>query len=108
MGCNCGGPTSEWKAILDKQPPELPRLGVTGTADCTSSGYKNVHLALHNPQGINPRILLLDLVWTDPTGPTNPVITPHQVHYRLPNSPDYDEVVIVNCGDRRIKVEVVH
>ena len=106
MPCNCGR-EDDWKAILDTMPPEKPRLRVTGTADCTTSGYNNVHLAEHHPQGINPRILMLDLKWEDPTGPAGDVITPHRVRFDKNPSSDYDEVVIVNCGDKTIKVEVV-
>jgi hypothetical protein len=106
MPCNCGR-ENDWEAILDKMPPEEPRLRVTGTADCTTTGYKNVHLAEVDPQGINRRILLLELKWEAPTGPVGQMITPHKVTYRKKPSPDYDEVEIVNCDRKKIKVQIV-
>ncbi len=104
MGCNCG--TQDWTATLDKMPPRPPRLAVKGTADCTTTGYTNVRLEPQQPQGINPRILLLELKWDPPSGIAGDVITHHPVTYEVSDCPDYDEVEIVNCG-LRIKVEVV-
>ena len=106
MPCNCGD-KHDWKAVLNMMPPGKPRLHVTGTADCTTTGYKNVHLAEVTPQGINPRILLLELKWEAPTGPAHETITPHEVRFDKHPSPEYNEVVIVNCGDKKIKVEIV-
>lgn len=109
MGCSCkkgnGVGKHDWVAILDTMPPQEPRLRVTGTAECTTTGYKDVHLTEHHPQGINPRILLLDLKWTAPSGAAGDVITPHPVRFDKNPSPIYDEVHIVNC-DLTIKVEV--
>jgi hypothetical protein len=48
-----------WKAVLDCLPPEPPRLRVSGTCSC--SGQK-LQLKRHEPQGINPDELILDLI----------------------------------------------
>jgi hypothetical protein len=106
MSCNCGD--SQWTAILDKMPPEKPRLRVEGTAECTTTGFTDVRLEPLKPQGTNPRILLMELKWKAPAGPAGDVITPHKVQYHQANSPDYDEVVIVNCGNKHIPVETVN
>lgn len=106
MPCNCGT-KDDWHAILDTMPPNPPRLRVSGTADCTTTGYEKVRLEPAQPQGINPRILLLELKWDAPTGIVGHVVTPHHVSYHRDDSPMYDEVVIVNCNDKKIKVEVV-
>jgi len=106
MACNCGR-ENDWTAILDKMPPNKPHLRVEGTADCTTTGYRDVRLKDHHPQGINPRILLLDLEWSAPTGDAGDMITPHRVHYTKSDSPDYDEVEIVNCNNKKIRVEIV-
>jgi hypothetical protein len=110
MGCSCkkngDGSHEGWSAIVDTMPPEKPRLRVTGTAECTTTGYKDVHLVEHHPQGINPRVLLLELKWTAPTGIGGDVVTPHVVRFDKNPSPIYEEVEIVNC-DLKIEVEVV-
>ena len=62
--------TRNWKAWEDRQPPEPPRLNVTGEVE-TSNGNQTPHLAEASPQGINPEILLLDLtITTSGTGIT--------------------------------------
>ena len=106
MGCNCGS-RDDWKAVLDIMPPDPPRLLVTGTADCTTTGYKNVHLEPVRPQGINQRILLLELKWDAPAGPAGDIVTPHPIEYEEHNAPDYEEVDIVNCNHKKIKVTIV-
>lgn len=106
MPCNCGN-NGNWKAILDKMPPTPPRLRVTGTALCTTTGYKNVRLEPVRPPGINRQILLLELKWDAPSGHVGDLVTPHDVEYEERDSPSYSEVEIVNCNRLRIKVETV-
>jgi len=106
MACDCGH-ADDWTAVLDKTPPDKPRLRVQGTADCSTTGYTKVRLEEQKPQGINERVLLLELKWTAPEGVVGQMITPHQLRYQKTGSPEYDEVEIVNCGNKRIKVEVV-
>lgn len=106
MGCNCGS-KDDWKAILNMQPPGPARLYVTGTADCTTTGYHDVRLEKVVPQGTNPRELLLELKWKAPSGSEGHIITPHEVRFELERSPEYKEVIIVNCDHKKIKVEVV-
>ena len=106
MGCNCGT-NNDWEAILNVMPPDPPRLTVTGTADCTTTGYKNVHLEPVEPPGFNPAILLLELKWEAPTGIVGEMITPHSLKYERPNSARYKEVDIVNCNHKKIKVTIV-
>jgi hypothetical protein len=105
MPCNCGS-KDDWKAILDEMSPQSPRLRVTGTAECSTTGYKNVRLEPVRPPGINPLILLLELKWESPTGAAGDIITPHPVKYEEQNSPRYQTVEIVNCDQKKIKVEV--
>lgn len=107
MSCNCGQ-KDDWVAILDKMPPDGPRLRVDGTANCNTTGYSDVRLEPHEPPGINPRILLLNLRWTAPTGNSGDAVTPHKVHYERRDSSDYDEVVIVNCNSKKVPVKTVH
>ncbi len=106
MACNCGN-KNDWKAVLNLMPPGPPRLSVTGTADCTTTGYKNVHLEPVRPPGLNPTILLLELKWEAPAGEAGDIITPHPVTYEQQHSPQYEEVEIVNCNHKKIKVTVI-
>gem|GEM_PF-7065508 len=62
------------------------------------------------PQGINPRELLVELTWTeapDKGGMQSNAIAVLDVEYKKKPSPVYDAVVIVNCGMKRIPVEIV-
>lgn len=88
-----------WKASVNAQPPERPRLGVSGSVVVNTTGYQ---LALvRNAIDINPRIVTIDLVVTPPAPGTmtGQVITTQQVSGRAPNlsSAELDKV-IVRCG----------
>lgn len=61
------GRCTNWKAVQDSRPPLTPRLRVTGRCTFPTPGYK-VTLKESNPQGINPRILLLTKTVTPPKG----------------------------------------
>jgi hypothetical protein len=52
--------TRNWKAWQDLQPIGKPKLVVIGQVE-TSNSNQTPHLNEHVPQGINPKILLLDL-----------------------------------------------
>lgn len=106
MACNCGS-KNDWKAELDLMPPGPPRLSVTGTAECATTGYKNVRLEPVRPPGVNPKILLLELKWEAPTGTAGDIITPHAVRYEERDAPEYEEVEIINCGRKKIEVSVI-
>lgn len=105
MACNCD--STDWKATLNRMPPNTAQLTVTGTAKCATSGYKSVHLEAVTPPGFNPAILLLELKWGEPVGPGEDVRTSHFVEYERANSDQYKEVEIVNCSHKRIKVAVI-
>jgi hypothetical protein len=106
MGCNCGS-KDDWKAVLNLMPPGPPRLSVTGTADCTTTGYENVRLEPVLPPGIDPGTLLLELKWEAPTGIAGDEITPHSVRYEEQHAPQYREVDIINCNHKKVKVTVI-
>ena len=102
-GCNCKA--DSWTAVLDKIPPEKPRLTVKGTCTCPTGGY-NTSLIKAKPQGINSKILLLRLVTEPPSDVTNQLVTDYEVNYLERDSPDYEEVIILPC-DLTVPVEVV-
>jgi hypothetical protein len=99
-GCNCK--ENSWSAILDKMPPEPPRLTVKGICTCPTGGF-TVSLTKAVPQGINPAILILDLETVAPTGIVNQMVTDYEVTYEEYNSPNYQEIEIRPCD---IKVSV--
>lgn len=66
--------TQNWKAWQDLQPgPGSPKLLVTGRVEVTNTNQA-ARLKERVPQGINPRILMLDLTITS-SGPGNTVTT---------------------------------
>jgi hypothetical protein len=103
----------EWKAIEDRMPPGPPKLRVFGVLEAPTPGYK-AKLSPASPQGINPRILILILTVTRPTGVQPQVITPVSVRYeQTVEAGQYTQVHIRADGelltdDELLDVEVVH
>ena len=81
-------------------------LHVTATFSCPTPGY-DLRLERQEPQGINPRDLLLRLTETKPTGAQPEVITPVSVEYREETDATYDTVSIVPDGPASIPVREV-
>jgi hypothetical protein len=100
--------TKNWKAWQDLQPPGPPTLHVTGEVETTNSN-QTPQLSEANPQGINPKILLLNLtITTAGTGLT--VIDCKQVTFTKKISKDqYTSVDILSDGEQvgSAKVETV-
>jgi hypothetical protein len=87
----------DWKAWLDRMPGTQASMHVTGRCEFPSGGYR-VRLERHEPQGINPRDLLLDLLIAEPTGPVTQVVTEEEVRYDQQTDLDYDSVTILPDG----------
>jgi hypothetical protein len=86
-------------ATLTGEPPGPGILEVVGGCTFPSSGYE-VSLVRHEPQGTNPRDLLLRLVVTPP-GPDDtvlPVITTYPVSYAETTEVELDTVTILPDG----------
>lgn len=103
--CDSNG-VEAWDAWHDHMPGKAATLHVVGTCSCPTPGY-TLELKLHEPQGINPRDLLLDLVETEPSGPQREVITPTQVEYREETETHYETVSILPDGPAGIQVREV-
>ena|SRR6478752_10093021 len=97
---------TNWSAIHDFMPPLPARLNVSGECTFPTPGYK-VTLKKKEPQGINPRILILEKTVTKPTGPEPDVVTKVKAEYHEKTNVHYSEVQIVPDGEL-IKVEEVH
>jgi hypothetical protein len=98
--------TTDWKAWIDTMPGPgaKPTLHVTGECMFESSGH-TVTLERQQPQGINPRDLLLRLIVHEPAEPGN--MREHlRVEYSEPAAADqYDTVSILPDGPLSIPVE---
>ena len=93
----------DWAAWENRQPLERPRLIVTARCLLPTPAHR-VELRPSNPQGINPRILLLDLVVHAPKFPAPQILTPFLLRYEQPADTHYDSVTIMPDGPT-IKVE---
>jgi len=87
----------DWYASHDHMPPEPAVLRVTGTCTLPTEGYK-VELYRHEPQGINPKDLLLDKVVIAPVDPVTPVRTDVEARYEETTDVEYDTVTILPDG----------
>ena len=88
---------SNWSAWHGSRPPAPPVLTVAGECEFPTAGY-SVELRRHEPQGINPRDLLLDLVVHEPTGPVAQVITTVESRYEEETDFEYESVTILPDG----------
>ena len=85
---------STFKAVMDRQPGTEPRLHVTGDVEVPTTGW-TLALKRASPQGINPRVLILDLTAKPPHGAAGDVVLKPEVNYtEQPPKADYDEVTI--------------
>ena len=99
----------DWKAWHDRMPGKPPVLHVTGKC-CSPTGGWSVALQRHEPHGINPGVLILDLVVTEgPVGTDAPAEL--DVDWKEETDFGYEQVVVrpvsVVAEERIIDVEVV-
>lgn len=92
-----------WSAVHDRQPPGAT-LHVRGTCRFPTTGF-TVELRRHEPQGINPRDLLLDRIVYEPDIGGD-AITDVEVRYDEETTLEYDTVTILADGPS-IPVQVV-
>jgi hypothetical protein len=85
---------TDWAAAESAQPFERARLIVTAECVVPTASHK-LELRPSSPQGINPRILLLDLVVHPPKEPTLPVLTRVHLRYEQKTSPGFINAVTI-------------
>lgn len=88
----------DWYAWHDHMPGpgSTPTLHVTGTCTFNTTGY-SAELKKHEPQGINPKDLLLDLVVHEPSGGiAGQAFTDVPVRYDEETTMEYDTVSIMD------------
>lgn len=109
--CNADTKSRDWYAWMDLMPPAPFDLHVVGEIEVANPGVTPL-LVPKSPQGINPRILLLDLYLCQAPGNWPSVVVWKQARYDkvLVGDQRYDQVQVF-CGETVIadlKVEEVH
>jgi hypothetical protein len=99
--------TTNWAAWVNLMPPRPTpggTLHVTGDVDTHSTDF--AYLEKANPQGINPKILLLNLIVE--TGIV-PATNPQKVHYTegLRQKDQYSRVEIFYKGERIVMIDEI-
>jgi hypothetical protein len=74
-------------------PPGPKTLYVTGKCEFPTAGY-SVELRPADPQGINPKIYILEKIVHEPSGPAADVLTVVEVRYEEQTDTEYDQVQI--------------
>lgn len=93
-------------AHLDEMPPRPPRLVVEGKGEAPTTGW-TAELVPAKPQGINPEILILDVVAHAPGGIEAQHVTPIALKYEEKPARHYTNVTIRNGAEHfTIKVEI--
>jgi hypothetical protein len=95
----------DWYAHHDFMPGSPPTLHVGATCTAPTNGY-HFTLVRHEPQGTNPRDLLLRLV-VDEAEFANEVVTTYEVHYNEDTEVRYDTVSILPDGPAGLEVRIV-
>lgn len=98
------GKCSDWYASHDHMPGKPKKLYVSGQCTFPTPGFK-VELEPAVPQGINPKIYLLNKIVHPPKGPVPDVETTVEVRYEEKTDTEYDQVTILPDG---VTVDVVH
>lgn len=97
-GGSAVGTCRDWTASHDHMPPGPATLRVSGTCTFGTPGYR-IELRRHEPQGINPKDLLLDKIVIPPEGDLGAqVLTEVEARYEEITDFEYDSVTILPEG----------
>jgi hypothetical protein len=98
----------EFKAWIDEMPGKYNTLHVKGSVTVPTTGWK-ASMSEAVPQGINKKILILEVKKVKPTGAAGDIVSHIEVSFDKPNSPPYTNVTIRGDGDEfTIDVKKVH
>lgn len=98
--------TRDWYAWNNLMPPKPDDFHVTGWVEVANPGV-DPHLIYRTPQGINPDIILLDLVLVQKPGVWPQVVVWKQVRYdEIPSYRNYTLADIQNNGKSIVQVKV--
>ncbi|PSO31170.1 hypothetical protein [Bradyrhizobium sp. MOS002] len=94
-----------FKAWIDRAPGAPPKLIMTGHLRVPTNGWQ-ARLTKRSPQGVNPKILILDVNTQPQGGEAQEAITTIPLRYEeSPPQDDYGQVMIAN-GKGEIVVRV--
>jgi hypothetical protein len=100
--------TRDWYAWLNEMPPKPNDFHVIGEVLVPNPGV-DVELVPHSPQGINPRILILDLLLIQRPGIWPQVLTWKPARYdKVVQDDPYDEVTVLYQGNTIAQIPVDH
>jgi hypothetical protein len=86
-----------FKAWIDRAPGAPPRLIMTGDVRVPTNGWQ-ARLTRRTPQGINPKILILDVSAQQPDSAVQEEITTIPLRYEeSPPQDEYGQVMIATC-----------
>jgi hypothetical protein len=91
------GTCQNWTAVRSQDSSGTFILTVRGPCTFNTAGY-SVELGRREPQGFNPKDLLLDRVVHPPTGPVAEVITEVEVSYSEEIDLEYETVTVLPDG----------
>jgi hypothetical protein len=83
----------DWEAWQERRPSARPTLYVRGSCTFPSDGFE-VTLERGEPQGANPRDLLLDLTIKEPITPVPQIVTDEEAHYEEETDTVFETVTI--------------
>ncbi|HEV2157482.1 hypothetical protein [Bradyrhizobium sp.] len=85
-----------FRAWIDRAPGAPPKLVMTGDVRVPTDGWQ-ARLTKRTPQGINPKILILDVSADQPAGAAQEQITTIPLRYEeSPPQDEYGQVMIAN------------
>ncbi|PJG55396.1 hypothetical protein CVM73_10055 [Bradyrhizobium forestalis] len=94
-----------FKAWIDRAPGAPPKLIMTGDVRVPTNGWR-ARLTKRSPQGINPKILILDVNAQEPSGEAPQEITTIPLRFEeSPPQDEYGQVMIAN-GKGEIVVHI--
>jgi hypothetical protein len=86
-----------FKAWIDRAPGGPPKLVMVGDVRVPTDGWQ-ARLTKRSPQGINPKILILDVDAERPAGAAQEEITTIPLRYEeSPPQDEYGQVMIATC-----------
>ena len=86
-----------FKAWIDRAPGAPPKLVMVGDVRVPTDGWQ-ARLTKRSPQGINPKILILDVAAEQPAGAAQEEITTIPLRYEeSPPQDEYGQVMIATC-----------
>lgn len=92
----------DFEAWHDTMPGTEPTVHVHGYVDTPTDGW-SARLEYAEPQGINPRVLELELKVEEPEGAAPDVLSELEVKFERASEEGYDQVHVRGCGTFEVR-----